>query len=47
MSIAVMPARPTYAAKSASAVSAAEAMAKPFPVAAVVLPVASQGPNVP
>ena len=42
MSIAVMPARPTYAAKSARAVSAAEAIAKPLPVAAVVLPVASR-----
>ncbi len=37
-----MPAMPTKAANSASEVSAAEAMAKPLPVAAVVFPTASR-----
>ena len=37
-----MPAIPTKAAKRASEVSAAEAIAKPLPVAAVVLPTASR-----
>ena len=32
---------PTYAANKANAVNAAEAIANPFPVAAVVLPTAS------
>ena len=41
ISIESIPATPTKAAKRASAVSAAEAIAKPLPVAAVVLPTAS------
>ena len=41
-SIESMPATPTKAANKARAVKAAEAMAKPFPAAAVVLPTASR-----
>ena len=37
-----IPAIPTKAANKANAVSAADAMAKPLPVAAVVLPTASK-----
>ena len=37
-----IPVNVTYAAKRASAVSAADAIAKPFPVAAVVLPTESK-----
>ena len=37
-----MPAIPTNAANNAKAVKAAEAIAKPFPVAAVVFPTASK-----
>ena len=36
-----MPAKPTKAANKANAVNAAEAIAKPLPVAAVVFPTAS------
>ncbi len=36
-----MPATPTNAANNASAVNAADAIANPFPVAAVVFPTAS------
>ena len=42
ISIASIPAIPTNAAKSARDVRAAEAIANPFPVAAVVLPTASK-----
>src|SRR5438270_883978 len=42
ISIPRMPTTPTKAANKARAVNAAEAMAKPFPVAAVVLPTASR-----
>jgi hypothetical protein len=42
MSMTSIPEIPMNAAKSASEVSAAEAMAKPLPVAAVVLPTASR-----
>ncbi|MCY1526639.1 hypothetical protein D9M68_616770 [compost metagenome] len=42
MSIAEIPAIPTKAANKAKEVKAAEAMANPFPVAAVVFPTASR-----
>ena len=42
ISIWVIPEIPTNAANKANEVNAAEAIAKPFPVAAVVLPTASK-----
>ncbi|MNE18938.1 hypothetical protein D3C80_1120010 [compost metagenome] len=42
MSIAEIPATPTNAANKANDVNAAEAIANPFPVAAVVFPTASK-----
>ena len=42
MSICEIPATPTKAANSANDVNAADAMANPLPVAAVVFPTASR-----